>query len=370
VSTPSTSDSSDYSDSPPRLKSTPNSNSEVQETAPINLNTDLNITFPFIALAFLIWLLSYYTMSILGGTISLLRLPRFPHTDQPVTLPDVVFDYVITEPYCPMLLNMNVQSLVLLLYYLYLALVVLPLHRSPRVILVRFLLINALMFLTRTTTVSVTNLPQPNIQHKCIRAQNNIDMTFLDALVEVCGKFPPKACGDLIYSGHEACTLLSLIIFYREKAFFNSPAIKLVLLSAALTGTLSILACRSHYTVDVVLGCYFSYGLTEFYYRRVDECWFIKWIEGRVDWNGTKRDGVAISITQFDAQCNTNSGSKRKKRPPNLDVIEPSETKALLLDTPKYSKLENGTSPVQNVTFVEYHDKISLEELAVGDHLF
>ena len=50
----------------------------------------------------------------------------------------------------------------------------------------RFFLVNSLMFLTRTTVVGVTSLPNPNYNDDCLAAQT-IKVTFLEALEKVCG---------------------------------------------------------------------------------------------------------------------------------------------------------------------------------------
>jgi hypothetical protein len=129
----------------------------------------------------------------------------------------------------------------------------------------------------------VTSLPQPNIAAKCIRAQQNpLNLTFAEALHAV-ASFPPKGCGDLVYSGHMACALVACIILTREGCAFGPRAVRVASLAlicaAPLVSMLSIFGCRSHYTVDVVLAFYFAFGLTEFYYLRVDSAPLIRWIE-------------------------------------------------------------------------------------------
>ena len=179
-----------------------------------------------LALSALTWFTSYYTMALLGGVVAFLRLPRYPNTDHPHPIPDLVFDFILTTPYCPKILNMNIQSLVLALYYAYIAFGIMPHHKNARLIIARILLISSLIFLTRTTTVSITSFPQPNPTPKCVSAQNNLNPTVSDAFRAVLGTFPPKACGDLIYSGHMACTITTCIIFTKEKCFHNSKALQ------------------------------------------------------------------------------------------------------------------------------------------------
>ena len=182
--------------------------------------------------------------------------------------------------------SLNFQSLALLIFYTYLALLVLPFHSNGRLVLIRFLLLDSLMFLTRTTTVSLTSFPQPNPTHKCVAEQNAEHTTFLSAAVAVMGSFPPRACGDLVYSGHMAASLLSCLILTRDRCFHNSRFLQMSAYALAGGAAVSILSCRSHYTVDVVLGAYFAYGLTEWYYVRAEggesqQSQFLRWIEGR-----------------------------------------------------------------------------------------
>jgi hypothetical protein len=67
-----------------------------------------------------------------------------------------------------------------------------------------------------------------------------------------------------------ACALIAAMVFTREKCFFSSTTLKLSCYLMCGAGTYSILSCRSHYTVDVILGSYFAFALVEFYYHRLD----------------------------------------------------------------------------------------------------
>jgi hypothetical protein len=187
------------------------------------------------------------------------------------------------------------------------------------------------MFISRTTTVSVTSLPQPNYTQKCITAQT-FEITYWQAVEVVMMKqFPPRACGDLIYSGHCCCALIAVSIFRRHGCFpviptfllppssssssssssknnsspqFNSnlllhiPFLTLIYVLTFLSIT-SIFLCRSHYTVDVILGTYFAFFLTDFYYHRasgeIRGSWvtvFLRWIEGTGEMEDEERDGL------------------------------------------------------------------------------
>lgn len=225
-----------------------------------------------LALSFIIWLFCYYVMAVLGGTVAFYRFPREPTSDpEQYTLRDIGFQ--LLPEYCPKYwMHLNFQSLVLVFYYTY-ALAWSFLHRKERdgvVMLTRLMLISSLVFVTRTSVVGLTALPQPNFAHHCSTAQTN-SVSFREALVEVCGSFPPKACGDLIFSGHVACAFVSLFIFDSLGAYPRPQQFcRFIFYALGALAVLSCLLCRSHYTVDVVLGLYFSSFLTTYYLQRAN----------------------------------------------------------------------------------------------------
>ena len=136
---------------------------------------------------------------------------------------------------------------------------------SGRLILQQLLHLNSLLFLARSTVVWLTGLPQPN--PKCVKVQHD-KVTYAQAYAYVMGRgFPPRACGDLIFSGHVGCILISMIVLYKH-GYLRSRLVRAVAYAWATIGILSTISCRSHYTVDVVLAFYFSFGISDFYYAR------------------------------------------------------------------------------------------------------
>jgi hypothetical protein len=133
--------------------------------------------------------------------------------------------FQLLPEYCPKpLLHLNLQSVVLVLFYLH-ALLWAAMHRHSgrgALLLTRLFLLNSLVFVTRTSVVGLTALPQPNFGKHCRHAQTT-SVTYLEAVQEVCGSFPPKACGDLIYSGHVACAFTALFIFDSLAAYPVTP---------------------------------------------------------------------------------------------------------------------------------------------------
>ena len=84
-------------------------------------------------------------------------------------------------------------------------------------------------------------------------------MSYYDALSFVLGKFPHKSCGDLIFSGHTALiTIWAMNIEWQNGFVRNTWWIRATCWIFSLWGVFKLIACRSHYTVDVVLGLYFA----------------------------------------------------------------------------------------------------------------
>ena len=241
-------------------------------------------------------MVTYYIMGIAGGAIAYWRFkkmpPGGPYTDEQSdafrlqeTLPDMMFD--IFPEFCPRFgTSQNIQSMSLVVFYVYTIGISFTGHPKGRLIMQRFFLINSLMFITRTTVVGVTSLPNPNYHPDCIAAAKE-EISYMGALAKVCGNgFPPHACGDLIYSGHTACTFMSMFIFHKMK-LFNHWTVAAFMWFWAIAALISIFGCRSHYTVDVVLGLYFAYFLSTWYFQRAERVvvdWaskYIWWLEGQ-----------------------------------------------------------------------------------------
>jgi hypothetical protein len=241
-----------------------------------------------------LWFIAYYIMAFFGGAVAFWRMPRQETTDpEPYTLPDLVFDYVLPHKFCPKLggpKGQNIQSISLGVYYIYIAYLALFGHPQGVLCVQRFFLVNCLMFLTRTTVVGVTSLPNPNYHPSCMENQV-IESNYWESLEGVAlSGFPPSACGDLIYSGHTACTFMSMFIFHKMDVFawHSYPkVVKAMLWLFAVAAIISIFGCRSHYTVDVILGLYFAWFLSTWYFQRSDgliDDWFskkIRWLEGQ-----------------------------------------------------------------------------------------
>ncbi|KAL7459649.1 hypothetical protein ACHAWC_011536 [Mediolabrus comicus] len=234
-----------------------------------------------VVLSFGYWFVSYMIMGIFGGSVAYLHFQR-KDMDVPDPLPD--FGYEAIPYWCPRIPHVphgNVQSIVLFILYTVILFGVI-LRWTPRfhpksgtvvsngdgrLILQHLFHLNCLVFLTRTTTVGLTGLPQPN--PKCVE-QQHYPVSFGNALTFVMGRgFPPHACGDLIYSGHVGCTLICMAVLHRH-GFLRNKLVAGIMWTVAAIGIYFTISCRSHYSVDVVLAFYFGYFLPEWYFNRCD----------------------------------------------------------------------------------------------------
>lgn len=269
-------------------------------------------------LSFIIWVISYYLMAFFGGSVAFMHFDRVelsPNISNKIIqsdddaallaltqpLPDLGYD--IIEYYCPKAFNTNPQSIVLLSLYIVIiaGCIFHPNRRRGRLMFQQLLHTNTFIFLSRTTTVGITGLPQPN--PVCVPTQYD-PVSYWGAVKYVVFRgFPPRACGDLIYSGHAACILVATLLLHRYTYFISAKNWKkvavagLIIWIKALTGVYFTIACRSHYSVDVILGVYMSVLWSEFYYRRSEGMvvkpglltMFIQWLEDYEGVNQRKR---------------------------------------------------------------------------------
>ena len=257
-----------------------------------------------LGISFSLWLICYYTMAVFGGAVAFMHFPRTsPDVDTPITLPDYGYDLI--PEYCPrlgILYKDNIQSEVLLIFYVYFIFYCLVFrmrnwgdgvqnHHGIHVFQ-QLLHLHCMVFLTRTTTVGLTGLPQPN--PKCVSVQHSA-VTYMEALQFVVLRgFPPRACGDLLYSGHVACILICVIIMCYHKVYPHY-IVRNFFLMLALVGIYGVISCRSHYSIDVILACYFSFGLSFVYYtvRDYPKWNWIKWLDSAEE----HEDGFVFNCT-------------------------------------------------------------------------
>lgn len=224
---------------------------------------------PKLFISFLIWFIMYTFMGIFGGSVAFYHFPRVSSSrKEPVQLPDLGYDLI---PYNCIVVNnshpfkSNVQSVVLIFFYILTGCCALfrP-NGEGRIIVQQLLHLNSLTFFARTFTVGITGLPQPD--PACGNFQSD-SVTYMEAVqYVVLSGFPFHACGDMIFSGHVSCILMCLVIF--QKYNFFAGIFKCTSWILCLFGVYSVIACRSHYSVDVVLAFFFVYFIQNWYFIR------------------------------------------------------------------------------------------------------
>jgi len=222
---------------------------------------------PKLAISFIIWNICYIIMGVFGGSVAFYHFPRvYPKSYIPVPLPD--FGYDIIPYWCPLYNHgsLNLQSTILLFFYTLLFVgATYKRNGKGRLIVQQLLHLNSIIFLIRTCTVGITGLPQPN--PRCQPIQSKI-VTYKEAVQFVMLRgYPPHACGDLIFSGHVACVLLCIVLFHKYN-YFTGTSPFIITNVLGLLSILSVISCRSHYTIDVILAFYFVYFVQDWYFIR------------------------------------------------------------------------------------------------------
>ena len=112
----------------------------------------------------------------------------------------------------------------------------------------RFAWLSGMMMLLRTITMISTAFPNPNPQcmDKAI-----VEISYRDAVVKTISTFPTKSCGNLMFSGHTM--FLTLFCIFEFRYLQLNSICRVMSLAKTGFGVYSIIACRSHYTIDVVI---------------------------------------------------------------------------------------------------------------------
>ncbi len=134
----------------------------------------------------------------------------------------------------------------------------------------QFIHMSCIMMLLRTTTLSLTSMPSPN--PKCFdESVAPIEYTGYDGSVfKTIHSVATKSCGNLMFSGH---TMFLTMLYLFENKHKIVPR-KLVFLSfvKTATGYYYIIACRSHYTIDIWISCLItnmSFRLYTIYQKKI-----------------------------------------------------------------------------------------------------
>ncbi|GMI42376.1 hypothetical protein TeGR_g3279 [Tetraparma gracilis] len=225
-------------------------------------------------------------MAIFGGAYARAKMPKqdykadFGSTEyifegtSPYALPDSGFDVI---PYnCPLPGPMNLQTLMIGVFYTFYGVRCFT-RRDGRLIVARIMHMFAVIYMLRWCTVGVTHLPNPNPACQLTDRLGSAN-TWLDAVKYVAKRFPPVACGDFIFSGHGANLTFLCMFGFKFKLWFH-PIGYAFSIATIVVGYWSLVACRSHYTVDVILGIMMAMFATEMLWVYSPTSRIICWLE-------------------------------------------------------------------------------------------
>jgi hypothetical protein len=202
----------------------------------------------------IILLLSSYIMSFMDA-VAWYRMPRYEKNEQ-IILPDIGHEIIPFN--CPLESPQNLQTYILecsLISNILLAL----LSENGLFVLQRYGHVTSIVYLLRGVVVSLTSYPNPNPVCSSL-IKNRHTLFGKDSIMRhVFSTFPTHSCGNLMFSGHAASLTLLFLIEGKYDGIknMNTKFIRLFLLIRivkTMIGFYSIIACRSHYTSDVIMG--------------------------------------------------------------------------------------------------------------------
>ena len=237
-------------------------------------------------------------MALFGDAYAYHRMPRYPDNTTLATsvfvpqaskhaLEDIGFE--ILPFFCPLKSPLNIQTYTLegLMIFLLIRSIF---HSNGRFILQRSWHIMSAVYILRWMTVPLTFLPNPNPH--CHYGETHERPFFsttypYGAFNVVASKFPPGACGNLIFSGHTAQLCVYAGVGFQFElwglwhGFFDRRTSKLYLIPviAVIMGSISVIGCRSHYTVDVVLAWIIALLTIDVCFQRFPQNKIICWAE-------------------------------------------------------------------------------------------
>jgi len=192
---------------------------------------------------------------------------RLPDRKKYPPLPDFVLDNIRYTPW-----GAEAGEICLfMLLFMWIAL--LAVHKQRFIIMQRGFVLTGSLYLLRCLLILVTSIPVPDANKECdVFPESDVWNKMYRAFqvytrmgMKVMGM---RTCGDYIFSGHTLMlTLFNLFICeYTPK---SKRYIHVLSWSLNILGMFSILTCRGHYTIDVVLAFYLAVQIFTFYHTLV-----------------------------------------------------------------------------------------------------
>ena len=249
-------------------------------------------------------------------------------------------------------------------------------HPARVKIMRRFAAVQGTCFLLRSVTIMATILPNP--YDTCVNSSSEDEVPFIEAFKVMLGM--RHTCGDVLYSGHAAnFTLMALIwqeygrgytsdssrrsvlptrrsgdddilltqitIPRYSKEWYTSLFFPKLFWVIAVIGYFIIIACRFHYTVDVVVGIVVvakQWGLYHMVIRTpklLEKVPFLEWYESKGPYakpddldSAEAWDDAASSASEFGfIETPRPSPKGQKKKPP-----KPVQLRPVVMGSPVY----------------------------------
>ncbi|XP_040581563.1 phosphatidylcholine:ceramide cholinephosphotransferase 2 isoform X2 [Lepeophtheirus salmonis] len=181
-------------------------------------------------------------------------------------LPDIFLDNVVYQSW-----GLDTSE-ILIIISMWMAFIVVLCHNDRFVILRRIFLIIGIHYYYRAITMYITVLPKADPNYKC--APKLDKMTFLEIAQRVLKLLSGMGlsingqhiyCGDYIYSGHTMSLIMTYLVIkeYSPKRWFLLHWFSLII---TLTGIITLLLARGHYSIDVLIAYYITTRLWWIYH--------------------------------------------------------------------------------------------------------
>lgn len=221
---------------------------------------------------------------------------RTPQLDQWTALPDIGHDLFnntflskdqLHIPFLDVDIDTHTIPNMLLLVIAVMTCIFIGLHPLRITITRRFLMIYATLLLTRAICAVLTFLPDsnPECQFQKVglgmalkdlnvrEVVRRMLLTLVPALVQDDRENAPSACRDIIFSGHIVMLVLCAMTWHTYYKWVPSVVnkVKLLIWTCVTAVAVLTLAQRHNYTLDVVLGTYFSITTWATYHRLAND---------------------------------------------------------------------------------------------------
>lgn len=187
-------------------------------------------------------------MSCLGDAVAWYRMPKYDTIKEAKSHILYDFGHELIPYTCELsVIQRNMQTTVIL-FSLPLFVIRCYFLRNGKWIFNSFTRLVGCMMLLRTITMISTAFPNPNPQ--CM-GETTEDISYREAVLQTISTFPTKACGNLMFSGHTM--FLTLFCIFEIRYLQLNRICHIMSLAKTGLGIYYIIACRSHYTIDVVI---------------------------------------------------------------------------------------------------------------------